>query len=649
MAEMARRRQQRCGVMMVQLLLVTVVLTNMTPASWPGAVVGVLGNTGSLGTTHQRVQFERPMFDDVLGRTSVKACKDKGKSKAKYLRHLQQCVHAGTRFAEQITTLGSHLLDRAGTSTESTGDRFTQVLPPIAQTKSTGAQADIPKQQLLEAKEKEPEEEAGRTQRREQQLEQEELVPTAAPQFASGMWVSGDGACVFTNAVVDQYRTVLVVPEEMLDDARQLAVACFTVRSAKMQQPYDPSAWTAQRLVPSSKVQLFCSCFHAFRVPVFTTPAELWSPKCDGKDFGVLAPTLGVERWSQPPHIFHESIQLSALPTLLHQHKATLPPFGHVSFFKAASLNAWQEKYYAMWFKDTHNARFQTGLDFRQTALFPGDEGSRHDRINNVDIDDNRPRFFHSLVAYHPEYDLFGHNKVHAGMFHRRAVDFMFANTDKWADGACPPRRVVILQRSTGHKLRRFSNMDAVQATAKAITGIAATVATTNESTSLYDQAAVFRDAGLVISSHSSQVFGMAWMHPNSAVVEAVPVIFNSHFAQAAANFNIHYRFAFGASNLSGCIRQRANTAQHNQLRKASMAAMECGATLECAEKERQRLKQECDTSTCRREVKVAGRDWVVCNSFDVDIPSLRNALKAVVAELDGACRVAGAGRWRKA
>ena len=142
-------------------------------------------------------------------------------------------------------------------------------------------------------------------------------------------------------------------------------------------------------------------------------------------------------------------------------------------------------------------------------------------------------------------------------------------------DRECPPHRVVVLQRSAGHRLRSFANMPDVTRVIEEVTGVSPVLATPDESMPLGKQAEVLRGAGLVVSSHSSQLYGFAWMHPGSGIVEAVPVLFNVHFPQGAEQFGHHYRFAFGGSTLS-VMRLRGTRLKGRRREKDHVCACAC-------------------------------------------------------------------------
>lgn len=154
---------------------------------------------------------------------------------------------------------------------------------------------------------------------------------------------------------------------------------------------------------------------------------------------------------------------------------------------------------------------------------------------------------------------------MHASTVHRRAVDFFFPEEHN-KDSQCPPRRVVILQRSTGRKLRKFTNMGEVKTAIKTVTGHDAVVTTTNEHMSIREQALRFRTAGLVVSTHSSQLFGLTWMHPGASAIEVLPVILNPHFALAGETLGINYRFAYGGSDM--CVTTKRHVSQGSKRRQ---------------------------------------------------------------------------------
>jgi hypothetical protein len=108
----------------------------------------------------------------------------------------------------------------------------------------------------------------------------------------------------------------------------------------------------------------------------------------------------------------------------------------------------------------------------------------------------------------------------------------------------CPPRRAILLTRHdrrilnadklSQHLLERYN----LKLEYHAITG----------RNSSAEQVRLFATAGLVLSSHSSQLINVLFSHPSQALVEITPEFYNVDFASYAHALGLSFHYAVGGS-----------------------------------------------------------------------------------------------------
>jgi hypothetical protein len=101
---------------------------------------------------------------------------------------------------------------------------------------------------------------------------------------------------------------------------------------------------------------------------------------------------------------------------------------------------------------------------------------------------------------------------------------------------------VVLLYRSN----RVILNWAEVVSLVKELTGYTAERMTIDGNSSPEEQVRLFASAGLLISSHSSQLINVLFSHPSSALIEASSEFFNADFAEYAHGVGVFFRYALG-------------------------------------------------------------------------------------------------------
>eukprot|EP00055_Hartaetosiga_balthica_P003474 m.7930 g.7930 ORF g.7930 m.7930 type:complete len:678 (+) comp2966_c0_seq1:3-2036(+) len=431
----------------------------------------------------------------------------------------------------------------------------------------------------------------------------------------------------------------------------------------------------------------------------------------------VVTPTLGIERWAYLSHIYHESTQVSVLSSFLHTKNKGLPMFGRMNLFKTGTIFPWQLSLYNSVLKTTQASSTTPKNDFMQSAILSGNDAAPTMLIRNIvrsiadmiSVSGDTKMHFHTLLAFHTNYEIVGKNEKLAFLYKNRINHHYFKgskfsktcarsideetnwveklkpgmkenededdvdndneddNTDNGNDddndgdksGICPPRSVRILVRTTGHKMRKFSNMEDIVKILEHESGYAISFATTNETMSVYDQASVFHATGLLISTHSSQLVNVVYMKQNSGVVEVAPILYSMALGAAGHLSHLTYRYTFGFKSILNPIGQVSrhlldkchleSPFEHmkTNLSAASLEAMECGATVKCAFDARNSLRDKVRNDGCLPLVKEVGRTFIVCDAFEVDTVHFQSILRNVIGRLDKACLLAEGKPWR--
>jgi len=141
-----------------------------------------------------------------------------------------------------------------------------------------------------------------------------------------------------------------------------------------------------------------------------------------------------------------------------------------------------------------------------------------------------------------------------------RAASYAALGMEKTLARRCPPRKIILLYRSN----RGILNWREVADLVTEVTGWVPERATINGDSTPEEQVRLFASAGLLISSHSSQLINVLFSHPSSAMIEASSEFFNADFAEYAHGMGVFFRYALGGEvegavqpvdpGIQGCI-----------------------------------------------------------------------------------------------
>eukprot|EP00049_Salpingoeca_infusionum_P004937 m.85832 g.85832 ORF g.85832 m.85832 type:complete len:783 (-) comp12789_c0_seq3:73-2421(-) len=433
-------------------------------------------------------------------------------------------------------------------------------------------------------------------------------------------------------------------------------------------------------------------------------------------DKAICTPTIGLETWTSVHHVFHLGIQLSGAASFLletlhqgleqqqtvSQHhqimpfSSLFPKFHHVSFFKLRSLLAYESVLVDSLLQPTFvsNGEQETlhksflflgdskapGQAIDNTRTFVQTSTTRFDKGGGEEVDGNdqgpyHPHHFHTFLAYNAVKHAMGISPTLTKVFKQQLCrHFLFSldesctaspqeNTvsgKRHPTGAahCPPRAITLLKRQRGQGARYISNMAAISQLLVRLTGTRPRIVSPSESLSVLQQVTMFRDSGLVLSAHSSQVFGMAWMVPRSVVIEVNPVILTTHFGDSATRLNLSYFYALGSTHSVECANNlRKITSDeveqqeaHQRIKDAARQVTACGGTYQCTINAENELKNSCgdsaDRSACVQRLHTAARDATVCSEFDADLQVLELVVKQAVKGLNQVCMQAEGVPW---
>ena len=186
----------------------------------------------------------------------------------------------------------------------------------------------------------------------------------------------------------------------------------------------------------------------------------------------------------------------------------------------------------------------------------------------------------------------------------------------------CPsPKTYILVRTEPVTRLRKFLNMDAVKTLLTEELGIVdLSVVSTSQAISAVDQAKLFGEFGLMISTHSSQLVFSIFGQSGAAIVEAAVTFFNDDFAEIAQRAGLFYRMAIG-----GAVPSSTSEITPAGCNKAFSS---CRGEPECFEKHATCTKLE------RGEIKEL--------DFEVDLEALRSSTRQAIDHLHEAC----GGNW---
>jgi hypothetical protein len=121
---------------------------------------------------------------------------------------------------------------------------------------------------------------------------------------------------------------------------------------------------------------------------------------------------------------------------------------------------------------------------------------------------------------------------------------FDFDDEDTSIAAGCPPKRVLLLRRPD----RRVLNSDQLRELLKAKWGLELEEHSVSALTPSREQMKLFATAGLILSSHSSQLINVLFSHPAQALIEIAPEFYNVDFSAYAHAMGLHFNYAIGGS-----------------------------------------------------------------------------------------------------
>jgi len=219
-------------------------------------------------------------------------------------------------------------------------------------------------------------------------------------------------------------------------------------------------------------------------------------------------------------------------------------------------------------------------------------------------------------------------SEADAGKFRESAYRYFNLETSQ-----CPPPRVMILYRNEPLNRRRLIlNQDRVEDLLRRYGIRHFEKVTVGSESSSQEQASLFADYGLIISSHSSQLVNTLFAQSSTAVIEVAPAFFNYDFGEMANQMGLKYFISLGG------------TAQNITL---PAEAQECHDDLLTCEGEGpcfgQKLKiqlQKCFISSKPyKEFSTRIKHF----DFETDLPILEKVLQKALLHLHESC----GGRWK--
>ncbi len=109
----------------------------------------------------------------------------------------------------------------------------------------------------------------------------------------------------------------------------------------------------------------------------------------------------------------------------------------------------------------------------------------------------------------------------------------------------CPPATAIVLQRLDSRSPRKIRNYDVIDRVLKRH-GIAYANVTLDATTPVVAQIGVFYGAGLIISSHSSQLKNLVYSGRNTVVIETKAQLYSTAFSDGTEHLGIIYTHSVG-------------------------------------------------------------------------------------------------------
>ena len=266
----------------------------------------------------------------------------------------------------------------------------------------------------------------------------------------------------------------------------------------------------------------------------------------------VAGPTFFLNCWQRgpddtnPSHWLMKVVKLFEISQMVLQGSLSLPTFRHLAFHQCPSYhhtiqgdNVWP------WGKAVWEAATSVwGL----AGLWP--QGFDDDDVDPIDIleiesDSDKWTCFEDLYL-EPDYgSWYPAPKFQAAWRHALLTQTTWGgettSTNSLQDRCrANTLKIHVFQRSSGRGRRAFANLDEVLALARRYTATEVPVVTVDAATFVDEQARVFQDFDVLISSHGSQLANMIFSDSaHTAIVEVLPVIRDTCFHTNAQDAGI--------------------------------------------------------------------------------------------------------------
>eukprot|EP00048_Salpingoeca_helianthica_P003150 m.64389 g.64389 ORF g.64389 m.64389 type:complete len:465 (+) comp12522_c0_seq1:52-1446(+) len=359
------------------------------------------------------------------------------------------------------------------------------------------------------------------------------------------VWVGANHVCHFDRVLANATHTVLFVADDENREALREAFAATCHYGVAYIGQRKPKS-TTQALAAAKRL---CECFNRMRMPIF---APLLNPAAVSKH--IAGQVIGVDQFSPVHHHGHFIEALGMIHSLLREIARTHPQAElHLHFFKTSSF---------------------TGIEqsVAEIACQPM-SASTAGRLVEESTFHESPRAFlwFDSVTISAQTNLIATSMDQANAYRNDAVEFF-----KLPAPAPPPRALILVRDN--RPMRKMSNIEQVVETITARTGLVTDIRSMSGETTLRDQAILFREYSLIVSSHSSQLMAMLFARPGTVFVEVVPVLFNLDFANAARDLGLQYFLLVSGDPLLF----KGNGPYSSVLQQAVADQRECAGSMAC-------------------------------------------------------------------
>ena len=180
----------------------------------------------------------------------------------------------------------------------------------------------------------------------------------------------------------------------------------------------------------------------------------------------------------------------------------------------------------------------------------------------------------------------------------------------------CPPRRIVFLYREN----RGILNWEDIGQIVKQMSGKDMIRETIDGTSSSRRQVELFASAGMLLSSHSSQLVNVLYSHPHSTMIEVTGEYYNSDFSEYAHGMGVHFTYAIGGHVPDG--------ESDDRVKECTAILAPCLGDSHCILRERYKCPRRSFTNKNR--------------NFNADLQQVKVAVRNALKHLDWIC----GGKW---